>query len=98
MVVVTVIGAIVVVVGWVWVLILAFQKSVLWGLGVFFFSPLVFLIFGLLNLDVAKRAMLVTIGGMLLLMFGAYAENRAERHRQRLMQIQMQAEQPSTTY
>ena len=56
-------------VGGIWILVLAFQKSVVWGLGCFF-VPFVVIIFAIQNWGEAKRPFLIQIGGIALAMLG----------------------------
>ena len=51
--------AIVVLVSWVWLLVVAFKESVLWGILVFLFSPVTAIIFAILNWREAKKPFLV---------------------------------------
>jgi hypothetical protein len=63
-------GLVVALVGGIWLVVLAFKKSVLWGLGSLF-VPFVSLIFAIMNWDVAKRPFLIQIAGVVLLVIGA---------------------------
>jgi hypothetical protein len=62
-------GLVVALVGAIWLIVLAFQKSVLWGLGSLF-VPFVSLIFAVMNWDVAKRPFLIQVAGVVLLVIG----------------------------
>jgi hypothetical protein len=62
-------GIAVAAVGGIWLLVVAFQESVLWGLGSLFI-PLVGLAFVISHWDAAKRPFLVNIGGGLLIALG----------------------------
>jgi hypothetical protein len=66
-----VLGLIVALVGWIWLLIEAFKENVLWGLGCFFFSP-VSLFFAILNWDVAKKPCLINLAGTAITLIGAF--------------------------
>jgi hypothetical protein len=58
-----VVGIIVAIIGGIWFLIVAFQESVLWGLGCLFFSP-VSLIFLIMHWDEAGKPFLVQLAGV----------------------------------
>jgi len=64
-----VIGAIISLVGGIWILVLAFQESVLWGLGCLF-VPLVMLIFVIMFWNKASRPFLIYLGGVLVILLG----------------------------
>jgi hypothetical protein len=64
------VGFAVAAVGGIWLIVVAFQESVLWGLGTLFI-PLVGLAFVIAHWDAAKRPFLVNIGGGLLIALGA---------------------------
>ncbi len=63
------IGAILGMVGGIWILVLAFQKSVGWGLACLFI-PCVSLVFAIQNWEEAKNPFLIAIGGGLLQVVG----------------------------
>ena len=65
----TAIGGVMAVVGGVWVIVLAFRKSVMWGLLCLFVSP-VAIYFAIKNWDIAKRPFLIEIAGIVLLFIG----------------------------
>jgi len=69
-VIVIAIGAVLGVVGGIWLLVVAFQESVLWGLGSIF-VPFVSLIFVILHWDVAKKPFLYNLLGTVILFVGA---------------------------
>jgi hypothetical protein len=57
-------GAIGWLVGWVWVMVIAFSESVPWGIGIFLCSPVAF-VFGILKWDEAKvPVILMAVGGI----------------------------------
>jgi hypothetical protein len=56
-------------VGGIWLIVVAFQESVLWGLGSIF-VPFVGLIFVIMHWNVAKKPFLINIGGALLMVLG----------------------------
>jgi hypothetical protein len=53
------------IVGWVWVMIIAFSDSVPWGVGVFCFSPLA-IVFGILHWDDANVPTILYAVGLVL--------------------------------
>ena len=65
-----IIGMIVTFVGGVWFLVVAFQESILWGLGCLFI-PIVPLFFLILHWDQASKPFLVQLAGFVPLMVGA---------------------------
>ncbi|MGH2767746.1 MAG: hypothetical protein ACRDIF_02185 [Actinomycetota bacterium] len=65
-----IIGGIAYLGGGIWTIVLAFKKSVLWGLGAIF-VPFVSLVFAILNWSVAKKPFLIAITGFVLLGIGA---------------------------
>jgi hypothetical protein len=64
-----VVGLAVAAVGGIWLIVVAFQESVLWGLGSLFI-PLVGLAFVISHWDAAKRPFLINLGGALLIVLG----------------------------
>ncbi len=58
-----VVGLIVALVGGIWFLVVAFQESILWGLGCLLFSP-VSLIFLIMHWDEAGKPFLVQLAGI----------------------------------
>lgn len=54
-----------------WLLVLAFQQSVWWGLGSLLLSP-VMLAFVFLHWEQAKRPFLINLGGLALAIVGAF--------------------------
>jgi hypothetical protein len=65
-------GAVVALVGAIWLLVLAFKKSVWWGLGSFFI-PFVNVIFAFMNWQVAKTPFLIMIGGVVLCIIAVFS-------------------------
>ena len=63
------IGSIVSLVGGIWILVIAFQKSVLWGLGCMFI-PCVILYFAATNWELTKKPFLIMIGGIVVSAIG----------------------------
>ncbi len=63
------IGFVLAFVGGIWLLIVAFQESLLWGLGCFFL-PIVSLIFVVMYWEDAKKPFLVNIAGLVPLFLG----------------------------
>jgi hypothetical protein len=64
-----VVGLIIAAVGGIWLLVVAFQESILWGLGSLFI-PLVGLVFVIMHWEVAKKPFLINIGGAVLIGLG----------------------------
>lgn len=64
------IGVIVGLVGGIWILMLAFQESIVWGIGCIF-VPFVSLIFVVMNWDEAKKPFLINLGGLALMILGS---------------------------
>jgi hypothetical protein len=58
-------------VGFIWLVVVAFKKSVWWGLGTLI-VPFVGLIFAIMNWQTAKTPFLVYLAGVILYVFGAY--------------------------
>lgn len=65
-----VIGGILSLAGAIWFLVVAFQESVLWGLGCFF-CGIVQLIFLFSNFDKAGKPFMVEVGGLVLVIIGS---------------------------
>jgi hypothetical protein len=61
----SVIGSVISLVGGIWLVVLAFQKSVLWGLGCLLI-PCIALYFAFTNWELAKKPFLIMIGGIVL--------------------------------
>jgi hypothetical protein len=64
-------GAVLALVGAIWLLVVAFKKSVWWGLGSFFI-PFVNVIFAIMNWQVSKTPFLIMIGGIVLCVIGGW--------------------------
>jgi len=64
------IGTVVMLVGGVWLLVKAFQTSVLWGLG-YIFVPFVSLIFVVLHWEDSKKPFFYVLGGLAIFAVGA---------------------------
>jgi hypothetical protein len=62
-------GGIATVVGGIWLIVLAFRKSILWGLGSLFISPIA-IVFAIMNWSIAKRPFLIEIAGVVVLFIG----------------------------
>jgi hypothetical protein len=60
------IGVIIMLIAWICIMVIAFQKSVLWGLGVLFFGGIVGPIFALLNWKQAGYWLMFGIVGWLI--------------------------------
>ena len=65
----TAIGGIMAVVGGVWIIVLAFRKSIVWGLLCLFISP-VAILFAIQNWAIAKRPFLIEIAGVVIMIVG----------------------------
>lgn len=61
----TILGLVIAIVGGVWILVLAFQKNIWWGLGCLF-VPFVSLIFAIMHWDIAAKPFLISLGGGIL--------------------------------
>ena len=69
------IGIIILLIGWIIVLVQAFKKSILWGFGSFFFTP-VYIIFLIKNWTSSKFAFFLQFTGMaIILVFILLNEN-----------------------
>jgi uncharacterized membrane protein len=56
-------------IGWVWIMIYAFSDSVLWGIGIFCFSPLC-LVYGFTKADELKVPMILFAVGFICAIIG----------------------------
>jgi hypothetical protein len=65
------VGLIVALIGGIWIIVNAFKKSVLWGLGSLF-VPFVSLVFVIMNWQENKKPFLISIAGAVLYGIGAY--------------------------
>ncbi|MEL7235731.1 MAG: hypothetical protein AAGK74_14605 [Chloroflexota bacterium] len=70
-----VIGLLLALYGGISLLIIAFRKSILWGLGCLF-VPFVSLVFAIMNWDEAGRPFLISVGGSILYGSGASLAGR----------------------
>jgi hypothetical protein len=64
------VGGIVILVGSIWLIVLAFQESVLWGLGDLF-VPFVALIFVISFWDRTAKPFLISLGGLVAIIAGS---------------------------
>ena len=64
------VGAILAAVGGIWVLVLAFRKSLVWGLLCLFISPIA-IVFAIQNWAIAKRPFMIEIVGIVILIVGS---------------------------
>lgn len=64
-----VVGGIAMVAGGLWLLVVIFQESVLWGIGSLLFGP-ISLIFVILNWEISKKPFLVNLGGAAVFFLG----------------------------
>jgi hypothetical protein len=59
----TFVGGLILLVGWIWMVVIMFQHSVVWGLlGLFLFLPV--LIFGFMHFGKSKTPLFLTLGGL----------------------------------
>ena len=66
------IGVVLALVGFIWLVVVAFKKSVWWGLGTLI-VPFVGLIFAIMNWQTAKTPFLVYLGGVVLCVIGGWS-------------------------
>jgi len=66
-----VIGLVVMLVGGIWLLVVAFKESIWWGLGSLFI-PFVSLIFAIMHWSKASKPFLIAIGGMVVYFIGIF--------------------------
>ncbi len=66
------VGGLMALVGWVWILITAFAESVPWAVGIFFIPP-VALVYGYLRWDEAKVPTILYFVGGIMFLIGRYA-------------------------
>lgn len=64
------IGLLVSLIGGIWLLVVAFQESVWWGLGSLFLTP-VAIVFVILHWQVSKKPFLISLAGTILCVFAA---------------------------
>lgn len=62
-------GSLVSFVGGIWLLVLAFKKSIGWGLASLLI-PFVILVFAFMNLEVTKKPLLIVVAGIVLSVIG----------------------------
>jgi len=62
-------GLLLAVVGGIWLLVLAFKKSLVWGLASFFIGP-VLLVFAIMHWEVSKKPFLIWLAGFVLIIIG----------------------------
>jgi len=70
MVALSMLGLVIALVGLVWLLVITFKTSVLWGLGSLFI-PIVSLVFVVMHWDETKRPFLIQVVGVVLMVAGA---------------------------
>lgn len=70
MVALSMLGLVIALVGVVWLLVITFKTSVLWGLGSLFI-PIVSLVFVAMHWDETKRPFLIQVVGVVLMVAGA---------------------------
>jgi uncharacterized membrane protein len=66
-----ILGGILSIVGGIWLLVVAFQTSVWWGLGSLL-VPFVSLIFVIMHWQVSKKPFLISLAGTVLVLFAAW--------------------------
>lgn len=69
-------GGLIALVGAIWLLVVAFKKSIWWGLGSLF-VPFVSLIFVILNWQDSKKPFLIQVAGVVLCLIGAWKVGNA---------------------
>jgi len=62
-------GGLIAFIGGIWLLVVTFKKSILWGIGSLLL-PVVGLVFVILNWDLTKKPFLVYLAGIVLLVIG----------------------------
>lgn len=62
-------GGLIAFIGGIWLLVVTFKKSILWGIGSLLL-PIVGLVFVILNWDLTKKPFLVYLAGIVLLVIG----------------------------
>lgn len=77
-------------IAWVWLLVVAFKEHVMWGLGVFFLSPILAIVFAIMHWQEAKKPFLIYIITTVLLL-GLYINLFADTFKQS-MEIAAQQE------
>lgn len=65
-----ILGFIVAAVGGIWLLVVTFQESILWGIGALL-VPLVSLIFVITHWEESKKPFLINVAGLILVILGA---------------------------
>lgn len=66
----SILGIVIALVGGIWLLVKAFQTSILWGLGCLFLAP-VQLVFIIMHWGEAKKPFLIYLAGIILMVLGA---------------------------
>jgi len=74
--VISLVGWLVCLVALIWIVVLAFQESVLWGLGCLFVAP-ISLVFVFMYWDEARRPFFFWLGGVVLSILGAVLSSSA---------------------
>ena len=69
--VIIIIGALIAIVGGIFLLIETFRESILWGIGCIIISPISF-IFIILHWDVSKKPVLIQLAGFGIMLVGAF--------------------------
>jgi len=64
------VGGVIALVGFIWVVILAFKQSILWGLACII--PCVQIIFAIMHWEKARKPFLIALGGTALCSLGSY--------------------------
>lgn len=65
-----ILGLVLLIVGGLWLLVKAFQKSILWGLGSLFIGP-VLLVFAIMHWEACKKPFLIWLAGFVLAVAGS---------------------------
>jgi hypothetical protein len=65
------VGGVVGLVGFIWLVVVAFKESILWGIGCLL-VPCVGIVFAIMNWEKAKKPFLIGLGGSLLASVGSF--------------------------
>jgi len=65
------VGGIVALVGFIWLVVVAFKESILWGIGCLL-VPCVSIVFAIMNWDKAKQPFLIGLGGSIAASLGSF--------------------------
>lgn len=65
------IGLVIAFIGGIWFLIVAFNESILWGIGCLL-VPFVSIVFLIMNFDESKKPFFINLGGIILVVIGMF--------------------------